>query len=451
MVNALQNNQAVTAAKVLVAGLGATGLSVARFLARRGVAVTVADTRESPPGLEALQREHPEIRIYVGTLPASVLDEVGEVVASPGLDLSLPFFAETRARAIPIIGDIELFARVADAPILAITGSNGKSTVTGMVAALLKASGRNVRAGGNLGPAALALIGDEAPDFYVLELSSFQLQSVYTLEPAVAAVLNISADHIDRHGSVDAYAAAKAKIFEKCHIAVVNRDDPRVMRIPTHATTVSFGFDAPAREQFGLVDKDGEPWLARGSMALLRAAEIPLIGRHNVANALAALAIASAAGAPAQAAAQALRKYRGLPHRMQRVASVCGATWVNDSKGTNVGATVAAIRGLSGNLVLIAGGEAKGADFSELADAATGRVHSAILIGRDASLIGDALENRCTVHYEKSMDDAVRTAAEICNDGDTVLLSPACASFDMFSGFEERGDVFARAVRRLTP
>ncbi len=451
MANALKTPQSVTTGKVLVAGLGTTGLSAARFLAQRGVSVAVADTRESPPGLATLQQEHPEVRVFVGVLPESALDDVAEVIASPGLDLDAPFFATARGRNIPIIGDIELFARVADAPILAITGSNGKSTVTSMVAALLKASGREARAGGNLGPAALDLIGEEAPDFYVLELSSFQLESVQTLAPAVAALLNISADHIDRHGNIATYTAAKARIFERCNIAVVNRDDARVMALRTKAMTVSFGFDEPAKEQFGLVEKGGEQWLARGSLPLLRVRELPLLGQHNVANALAALAITSAAGAPAQAAAQALRNFRGLPHRMQRVASVCGATWVNDSKGTNVGATVAAIRGLRGNLVLIAGGEGKDADFSELADAATGRVHSAVLIGRDARLLGDVLENRCTVHYAQSMDQAVQIAAHICNEGDTVLLSPACASFDMFTGYQERGDAFARAVRGLTP
>ena len=443
--------QAAVAGKVLVAGLGTSGLSAARFLARRQVPLVVADTRESPPGLEVLQREHPEVPVFVGALPARLLQEVSEVVASPGLDLSAPFFDEARKLEIPVIGDIELFARAADAPVLAITGSNGKSTVTRMVAAFLKASGRDARAGGNLGPAALDLIQATPPDFYVLELSSFQLESVQTLAPAVAALLNISADHIDRHGSIEAYVAAKARIFERCKIAIVNRDDARIRALRTNAMTISFGLDAPGKEQFGLLEKDGESWLARGSLPLMRARDLPLIGQHNVANALAALAVASAAGAPAQAAAQALRNFRGLPHRMQRVAMVRGATWINDSKGTNVGATVAAIRGLAGNLVLIAGGEGKGADFSELADAATGRVHTAVLIGRDARLLGDKLENRCSVIFAASMEDAVQRAAENCHEGDTVLMSPACASFDMFRNFEERGDAFARAVRALTP
>ncbi len=437
--------------KILVAGLGSTGLSCARFLARRGRPVVVADTRESPPGLAALQNEYPHIRIYVGVLPGEVLDEVSEVIASPGLDLDAAFFQEARQRDIPIIGDIELFARSVTAPVLAITGSNGKSTVTRMVAALLKAAGRDVLAGGNLGPAALELIGDKEPDFYVLEVSSFQLESVHTLAPAVAAILNISPDHIDRHGTVEAYVAAKARIFERCNVAIVNRDDPLVSALPVSAMTMSFGLDTPAAEQFGLREVADELWLARGATPLMRAADLHLVGRHNLANALAALAIVCAAGAPMQAAVQALRSFRGLPHRMQRVATARGATWINDSKGTNVGATIAAIKGIDGNLVLIAGGEAKGADFTELAAAATGRVHTAVLIGRDAQLLGDVLEDRCTVLYAKSMEDAVNQAGAALHEGDTVLMSPACASFDMFSGFEERGDAFARAVRGLTP
>ncbi len=437
------------AGTTLVAGLGITGLSCARYLARQGHSVIVADTRENPPGLASLQREYPAVRVYVGVLPAAVLDQVSEVVASPGLDLATGFFAEARRRNIPVIGDIELFARAAGAPVLAITGSNGKSTVTRMVAAMLEAGGREVRAGGNLGPAALDLLGATEPEFYVLELSSFQLESVVSLAPAVATVLNISPDHMDRHGSLDAYKAAKAKIFERCRIAVINRDDPVASALPVEAMTISFGLDTPSAEQFGLLERADGLWLARGATALMKVTELPLVGRHNLSNALAALAIASAAGAPVQAAAEALRKFRGLPHRMQRVASARGATWINDSKGTNVGATVAAIKGLSGDLVLIAGGEAKGADFEALADAVTGRVHTAVLIGRDATLLGDAIENRCTVIYADSMDAAVAEAASACREGDTVLLSPACASFDMFSGFAERGDAFARAVRRL--
>ncbi len=384
-------------------------------------------------------------------LPEHLLEGAAEVIASPGLSLADPLFAAARRRNIPVIGDVELFARTVTAPVIAITGSNGKSTVTRMVAAILEASGRRVRAGGNLGPPALDLVQEDEPDFYVLELSSFQLESVYSLAPVVASVLNISPDHIDRHGSVEAYACAKARIFDRCHIAVVNRDDPLVAALPVSAMTVSFGMDAPQAEQFGLRELAGELWLARGATPILKASEVRLVGRHNLANALAAMAIADVTGAPAQAAAQALRVFRGLPHRMQRVASVKGAHWINDSKGTNVGATVAAIKGLDGNLVLIAGGEGKGADFGPLADAAFGRVHTAVLIGRDAPLLGEALENRCTVIYADSMASAVTEAAAACHDGDTVLLSPACASFDMFRNFEHRGDVFARAVRGLTP
>ncbi len=438
-------------APVLVAGLGTTGLSCARFLARQGRQVIVGDTREQPPGLAQLQKEHPEIRVYVGVLPVQVLDTVREVVASPGLDLNSPFFALARQRDISVIGDIELFARTVTAPILAVTGSNGKSTVTRMLAALLKAGGLEVRAGGNLGPAALDLVHDSEPDFYVLELSSFQLESVYSFTPSVATILNISPDHIDRHGSIEEYVAAKSRIFERCSVAIVNRDDPRVMAIPVTAPTISFGLDAPADGDFGLLERADGFWLARGALPLLRTSELPLIGRHNQANALAALAMASAAGAPVQASAQALRNFRGLPHRTQRVANLRGVTWINDSKGTNVGATVAAIRGLDGELVLIAGGEGKGADFSLLAEALTGRVHTAILIGRDARQIADTIEDRCTVLFADSMDTAVQLASEHAHDGDSVLLSPACASFDMFSNFEARGDAFARAVRRLTP
>ncbi|MEJ2515163.1 MAG: UDP-N-acetylmuramoyl-L-alanine--D-glutamate ligase [Gammaproteobacteria bacterium] len=438
------------AAPVLIVGLGVTGLSCARYFARLGQPMRIIDSRSEPPGLEGLRQLDAQVDLRLGELAESSLQGVAEVVVSPGVPLDTPIVSEARQRGLDVAGDIELFARAAPAPVAAITGSNGKSTVTQLTAELLAGCGLEVRAGGNLGPAALNLLEEAAPDCFVLELSSFQLELTESLHPKAATVLNLSADHMDRHGSLERYAAAKARIFRGAETAVVNREDPAVRSMaPSSMHRISFGLDAPGEGHYGLREKDGASWLARGHELLMPASELSLAGRHNIANALAALAMTEAMGADPEQGLDRLRHFPGLPHRTQRVGEIGGVVFIDDSKGTNVGAAVAAILGMTGPVVLIAGGDGKGADFAALAAAARDKVHTAVLLGRDADRMAAALEGVCAIRRAGDMDQAVQQAAEAARAGDTVLLSPACASTDMFSDYTQRGRIFVDAVGRL--
>lgn len=436
----------------VVVGLGATGLSVARFLARRGERLVVVDTRRDPPQLAALRAELPAVPVELGGINASTLAAADRILVSPGLALDHPALAQARGQGIQLIGDIELFAAAAAAPIIAITGSNGKSTVTALVGDMAARAGKKAGVGGNLGTPALDLLASDR-DVYVVELSSFQLELVDNLSAEVATVLNLSPDHLDRHPDLLAYHRAKHRIFGGARQAVVNRDDP--LSAPLVADSVArwtFGLDAPDFRGFGLLERAGAPWIAFQFEALMPVAEMTLRGRHNVANALAALALGHAVGLPMAAMLQSLREFSGLPHRCQTVAVKAGATWIDDSKGTNVGAAVAAIEGFASagaNLLVIAGGQGKGQDFTRLGAAMNGRVRLALLIGEDAELIASALEGSVATVFAPSMEAAVALAANAAQPGDTVLLSPACASFDMFSGYAERGQRFAAAVRAL--
>ncbi len=436
---------------ILVAGLGVSGLAVARYLAARGLPCTVLDTRAEPPGLDTLRDELPAIEVRRGAFDADSFTRAGLVVLSPGLDPNLPAVTAARAAGVAIEGEIELFAHEALAPVVAVTGSNGKSTVTSLLARMAANAGCAVRVGGNLAPAALDLLGDEEPDLYVLELSSFQLETTSTLRPRAATVLNLSPDHLDRHPDIEAYAGAKARVFNGDGIQVLNRDDARVARMAVSGRRqLRFGLDEPwGADDFGLRTHDGEAWLARGSESLLPLSAMRLRGRHNAANALAALALGSAIELPLAAMLGALREFGGLAHRCQLVTEHEAVRWYDDSKGTNVGATAAAIEGLggAGDLVLIAGGDGKGQDFSPLAGAARGRLRAVVLIGRDGPRIGAVLEAIAPVHTATDMRDAVRIARTLARRGDSVLLSPACASFDMFQNYIQRGEMFAAAVR----
>ncbi len=443
----------VAATRTLVLGLGVTGLSVVRFLRARGDVLAVADTRDNPPGLEALRRDMPDVAVFVGGLAPSVLDHADQVVVSPGLASDTPVLQEARARGLPVYGDIELFARHVDAPVVAVTGSNGKSTVTTLVGLMGREVSGATRMGGNLGTPALDLLtgeGDPAA-LYVLELSSFQLELTDTLATRVSTVLNISPDHMDRYAGLAEYAAAKQRILAHARTAVLNREDATVMGMAGDvAQVITFGLDKPPTQRdYGLLERDGAVWLARGETLLLPAGELLIPGRHNLANALAALATGEAAGLPIEAMLGVLRTFPGLPHRSQWVARIDGVDFYNDSKATNPGASLAAIEGLGRPLVLIAGGEGKDADFSVLAPAVREHVHAAVLIGRDASLLADALADCTELHRAESMARAVRMAARLARQGDAVLLSPACASFDMFEGYEHRGRDFVAAVREL--
>ncbi|HMI37610.1 MAG TPA: UDP-N-acetylmuramoyl-L-alanine--D-glutamate ligase [Steroidobacteraceae bacterium] len=433
----------------LVVGLGKTGLSVVRHLRARGLAVSVIDSREAPPALPALRAEAPEVPVRTGGLDPQWLAGAEDIVLSPGLAPQGPFFDAARAQGLPLIGDIELFARAARAPVVGITGTNGKSTVTTLLGRMAQRAGRRARIGGNLGEPALELL-DPGAELYVLELSSYQLDTTESLTLQAATVLNVTPDHLDRYDSVADYAASKARIFRRCGTAVLNADDPVVATMASLARRrLRFSLHAASGADYILRSHAGAQWLARGAERLLPLSELKLAGRHNAANALAALALGEALELPLTALLDELREFPGLPHRTAWVADIAGVRYIDDSKGTNVGATVAAVSGLTGPLVLIAGGDGKGQDFRPLGAALRGKVRRAVLIGRDARALGAALAGACEVEYGATLEAAVRAAAASARPGDTVLLSPACASLDMFRDYQHRGEVFAAAVREL--
>jgi len=438
------------APRTLVVGLGMTGLSVARYLSRQGVPVAIVDSREHPPGLEQLRNELPDdVALFLGSFHPEAFARAGQIVVSPGVSRDEPEIAAALERGVPVIGDIELFAQVAQAPVVAVTGSNGKSTVVTLVNAMAQRAGRDVRMGGNIGTPALDLLADHESDLYVLELSSFQLESVQSLQAAAAVVLNISADHLDRYPDMQAYTEAKRVIYRNAGTQVVNRDDAVAVALADpDAPVTGYTLAAPAGDDYGILDKDGECWLARGNAPLMPAANVRMAGRHNLSNALAALALGDAVGLPLAPMLATLREFHGLPHRMQFVAEHANVRWYNDSKGTNVGATLAAIDGSDGTLVLIAGGDGKGADFTPLAKVA-GRLRAVVVLGKDAAELTRVLAPVTRVIQATDLPHAVRLAADVAKTGDTVLLSPACASTDMFSNYIERGEVFIHAVEAL--
>jgi UDP-N-acetylmuramoylalanine--D-glutamate ligase len=434
--------------RALVLGLGRTGLSAARYLDRKGLTVRVADTRANPPGADALGADVPAAELRTGAFNPSLLDDVAQVVISPGLSLQEAVVHEALERGLPVVGDIELFAREARVPVAAITGTNGKSTVTTLVAELANAGGRRAMAGGNLGEPALDLLQHSTPDLYVLELSSFQLETTRSLRTVTSTVLNVTPDHMDRYPSLEAYGAAKAHIFDGCSVAVINADDPVVRGMPRPGQSV-VSFSLESHDADYTLERLPAPMIVRRGEPLLPLAAMRLQGLHNAANAMAALAMAEALGLPLAPALEALCAFAGLPHRSQWVADVRGVHYVNDSKGTNVGATLAAVRGLAGPLVVIAGGDGKNQDFSELRDAFRGKVRHVVLIGRDAPALAATLAGVCVTERASDMPAAVRAAQAAAQPGDTVLLSPACASLDMFRDYSHRGDEFTATVRSL--
>ena len=442
--------QAQVTTETLVVGLGVTGLSVVRFLRARGESVAVTDSRSNPPGLLALQKELPDVPVTLGGFDAARFATAHRIIVSPGVALSDPLIVAARARGAEVIGDIELFAHHAHAPVAAITGSNGKTTVTTLLGEMAAASGRSVRVGGNIGRPALDLLTDSNPDFFILELSSFQLETTYSLYAAAAVVLNISPDHMDRYDDFSAYTASKQRIYRGRGVMVINRDDPSVLAMHSAGRKqVSFGLDRPQDGNFGVIEQDGERWLAKGNAALMPVNELCIAGAHNQANALAALALGEVMGLPMDAMLTTLRRFAGLWHRTQWVGEIGGVRWFNDSKGTNVGAALAAVEGLDGPLVLIAGGQAKGADFVPLREPMVRKGRAAVLIGEAAAAIETALDDAVPVQHAVDMADAVARASVLAQAGDAVLLSPACASFDMFDGYAARGDAFITAVRAL--
>ena len=431
----------------VIIGLGRTGASCARHLAGRGHALRITDSRAEPPGLAELHRSVEDASLSLGRFDPGLLEGADQVVVSPGVSLREPIVAAALARGLDVVGDIEIFAREVAGRCVGITGTNGKSTVTTLVGEMAEAAGTDVRVGGNLGRPALDLLAGEPAELYVLELSSFQLETTHSLNLEAAVVLNVSADHLDRYAGLADYGAAKARIYDHCTTAVVNLDDEWVRRMPRPGqATVGFSL-ARADADYALLDLSGAAWLAARGEPVMPVAEMRLSGRHNAANALAALALADACGLPREAAVRTLQRFPGLPHRAQWVAEAGGVRWIDDSKATNVGATLAAVDGLDGPLVIVGGGDGKGQDFAPLAPAFRGKVRQAVLIGRDALRMGAALDGACEVAYAGSMEEAVAVARRVARAGDTVMLSPACASLDMFRDYAHRGDVFAAAVR----
>ena len=436
--------------RTLIVGLGKTGLSCARFLAAHGEEIAVTDSRERPPGLADLREMLPDAAVFLGGFSEDALRRADRVVLSPGIAADIPFIAKARALGMPVLGDIELFAHYAHAPVIGITGANGKSTVTTLVGLMAGRAGKKVRVGGNLGTPALDLLDKDEPDLYVLELSSFQLEITDSLPCVAATVLNLSPDHMDRYKGIEDYAAAKARIFRHCRTAVLNREDAWVKGMAVEAKRrVTFGLGEPVSGDYGLIGSGPTAWLARGTERLMPASVLRIQGRHNLANALAALALGDASGLSMDAMVQELSEFRGLAHRMEFVTAAREVSYYDDSKGTNVGATLAAVQGVSQPLVLIAGGDGKGQDFTALAEALPGKARAVVLLGKDAELIENAIAGRVPVRHVNDMEAAVQAAAALAQAGDMVLLSPACSSLDMFDNFEHRGRVFAAAVRRL--
>lgn len=437
--------------RVGVIGLGSTGRSCVRWLRRRGMDVTVFDTRAEPPGRDEIRRAHPEVPVITGKLTPDGLAAFATLIVSPGVPVSEPAIRAAQAQGTRVMGDIEIFAQHVTRPVIAITGSNGKSTVTSLVGHILERVGKRPSVAGNIGAPVLDTLDLEPNiDVHVLELSSFQLETTSSLRPVAATVLNVSPDHMDRYPSLAEYAGAKARIFQGDGAMVLNRDDPVVRSFRRDGReTRWFSLQPPvSADDYGVVHHQQESWLVRGDALLLPTHELMLQGRHNWANVLAAIALVECFGVSPREAAIPAACFAGLPHRTEVVAVSEGVSWINDSKGTNTGATVAALWGMTQPVILIAGGDGKGADFSDLREAVAAKVRHLILIGRDADRIQSAVGDVTPSERADSLAAAVTRAREVARSGDAVLLSPACASFDMFRNFEHRGDSFRQAVAR---
>ena len=439
----------------LVVGLGKTGLSVVRYLRALGEAVIVVDSRNIPPGLSTLKTEYSDVECFTGSFDATLFVNAHRIIVSPGVTLAEPALVEAKNNNIEIIGDIDLFAHEVMAPVIGITGSNGKSTVTTLLALMASQAGIKTVASGNIGTPVLDSLADDV-GLYVLELSSFQLETLQRLPMKAAVVLNISADHLDRYENLAAYALSKQVIYENAEVLVLNKDDSLASQVNVPADKqIRFTLNKPEKNEFGLCE-EGEckvdnalASLCFAEQSLLAVDELKIKGSHNLQNALAALALGYAIGLPLDNMLDTLKEFKGLPHRTQFVAEIEGVNWINDSKATNVGAAKAALVGLPGRHVLIAGGDAKGADFSELTDVIEQHCRAVVLMGKDAAMIAAILPEAMPVATVVDMQAAVHAAMSLAKAGDNVLLAPACASFDMFDNFEHRGDVFIQSVEQL--
>ncbi len=439
----------------LVVGLGKTGLSVVRYLRALGETVIVVDSRDVPPGLNILKNEYSDVEYFTGKFDTVLFINAHRIIVSPGVALAEPVLVEAGKNNIEIIGDIDLFAHEVMVPVVAITGSNGKSTVTTLLALMATQAGKNAVASGNIGTPVLDSLADNV-DLYVLELSSFQLETLQYLPKKAAVVLNVSADHLDRYENLSAYAMSKQVIYENADVLVLNKDDALANaygagRVSDSADRqIRFTLKKPEENEFGLgEDENHKIALCYGNKPLIAIDQLKIKGSHNLQNALAALALGYAIGLPFASMLNALKEFKGLSHRTQFVAEINGVNWINDSKATNVGAAVAALVGLPGKHVLIAGGIAKGADFSELADAVKQHCRAVVLMGKDAAKIKAVITDTVPVESVNDMQAAVLAAQSLAQVGDNVLLAPACASFDMFDNFEHRGNVFIQSVEML--
>mgnify|MGYP001083358468 FL=1 len=433
-----------------ILGLGATGLSVARFLSSIGKSFVFADSRTAPPRLDEVRKSYPQVPVVLGAFEADLLLSFDSVIVSPGIALDEPALVAAQQQKVKLLGDVELFLDHAKAPVILITGSNGKSTVTKLVGEMAQASGLKVGVGGNLGTPMLDLLDDQN-QLYVIELSSFQLELVTDTRGAISTILNISADHMDRYSGLQQYHAAKHRIFRGASQVIFNRQDALTNPLLSVGVKLcNFGLNRPDLASFGVQEEAGGSWLAYGLKPLIASSELAIKGRHNIANALAAMALGQAAGLPMDAMLETLQTFKGLSHRCEYVATQHGVTYIDDSKGTNIGATVAALNGFGdsaqANLILIAGGQGKGQNFSELKAPLSKFVKLVALFGEDAQSIAETLAGSTQIETLDSMEQAVDCARAAAESGDIVLLSPACASFDMFSGFEERGRCFQQAV-----
>lgn len=444
----------------LIAGLGKTGFSMARYLKRRQVPFMVFDTRKAPPGLSEFQAEFPEIKIFLQQLPEDMYACISTILMSPGIAQDLPMIQRAKSLNIPVKGDIECLLeeiQTSKVPLLAITGTNGKSTVTTLVGEMTKAQGLSVAVAGNIGLPVLDILEVGVPyELWVLELSSFQLEYTQSLASTAATILNITPDHLDRHRTFDEYKRIKHSVYQNAQWIITNREDLNTLPGEGMDTSrnISFGLDAPRMaNHWGLIQGEGNIYLAKGNECILSVDEMKIKGCHNWLNALAACALAETVGIQKNAMQAVLRRFGGLPHRSQWVRTIEGVDWINDSKGTNVGATISAVTGLGsamkGRIVLIVGGQGKGADFSLLRSSCKNYIRSMILIGEDAARIEAALFDVVPMTHAATLEEAVFQAKAHACPGDIVLLSPACASFDMFRDFNQRGDDFMQIVGDL--
>ncbi len=437
----------------IVVGLGDTGLSCIRFLAHQNIPIAVTDNRKEPPQLKNFKKEFPAVEIVLGSFSEELLNKAAEIVVSPGISLKEPAIAHQVDKGKSVIGDIELFSRYIKNPVLAVTGSNGKTTVTTLLGLMVKEAGRTAAVCGNIGEPVLNQLTVPEPDYYVTELSSFQLETTYSLSPMAATILNVSPDHMDRYATYQEYLIAKQRIYQNCHHPVVNADEPSIWQnIKFSTRPIQFSL-TDVNADFSLIECKHQWYLAHQGKPLIATNELKLNAGHHLQNALAALAMAEAIQLPMDSRLNVLRQFTGLAHRCQWVRTLNEIAWYNDSKGTNVGATQVAIASLGahlkGKLILIAGGQGKGADFSSLREPVERYVRQVILIGEDAPIIEKALMNATTISHADSMDAAIQLAKAAATAGDAVLLSPACASFDMFNNFEHRGEAFIKAVEAL--